>query len=29
MELAETNNINDLFKLGKGAQTKLGEGKPY
>jgi hypothetical protein len=29
MALAETNDINVLFKLGKGAQNKLGEGKTY
>ncbi len=29
MALAETNEVNVLFKLGKGAKNKLGEGKPY
>ncbi len=29
MALAETNDVNVLFKLGKGARNKLGEGKTY
>ncbi len=29
MALAETNYVNILFKLGIGAQNKLGEGKTY
>jgi hypothetical protein len=29
MALAETNEVNVLFKLGKGDRNKLGEGKPY
>jgi len=29
MALAETNDINVFFKLGKGARNKRGEGKTY
>ena len=29
MTLAETNDVNALFKLGRGDHQKLGEGKTY